>query len=632
MKFKSLKNRLMTYFFTAMLVVLLSVFIAFDFANTNNAKGMIVNALQVTVNTLDNQLTTRSRHLLEATRILSGDFAFKQAFFTRDYPTIRSAMENHQNRIGADLIMLADLEGEVIASTRALENADDQPQLRIIEEAQMLDTGHAHGMIFVSDQLYQVVAVPLLAPIPKGWFLVGFQIDQTFIEKLKNITLADISFITQLSDQKPRMYKSSLNQQYQADLLRMLDNTLATNPELLILNGNQFVTQYIPLEKSDGMQVYVFIQRSLDKALAPFKQIRHTLVLIIGFLMILAIIMINVMSRNIVRPVNHLAQTAKKIEGGDYQGEVPVTHADEIGELQQAFSLMMQGLREKDKVRNLLGKVVSEEIAEELLSSDIELGGEEKTVSILFSDIRSFTTLSEQYSPREMLAILNEYLSSMSLAIESNGGVIDKFIGDAIMALFGAPLSISDSVNKSVASALAMQQALAQLNQAFKEKNWPELSMGIGINTGTVIAGNMGSNNRLNYTVIGDGVNLASRVEGLCKYYGVGVIITQTTADGASDYLHREIDRVRVKGKQAPVSIYEPIEIKSTEEEKILSDYHKALALYRSQQWELAHRAFGLLDQCSPHSLYTLYQSRIAHFQQQSPGKNWDGTFIFETK
>ncbi|MEW6200900.1 MAG: adenylate/guanylate cyclase domain-containing protein [bacterium] len=177
---------------------------------------------------------------------------------------------------------------------------------------------------------------------------------------------------------------------------------------------------------------------------------------------------------------------------------------------------MTKELEERDRVRDLLGKVVSPEIAEELLNKKLELGGEEREVTILFTAVRNFTTLSENYPQRAVLEMLNTHLTRMRTVVEKNGGVVDKYIGDSVMAIFGAPLH-HDDADRRLKTAIEMMQMEKEINEDFKRKGLTAIEIGIGINTAVVIAGNMGSQSRMNYTVIGDGVNVASRLENLTR-------------------------------------------------------------------------------------------------------------------
>ena len=373
------------------------------------------------------------------------------------------------------------------------------------------------------------------------------------------------------------------------------------------------------------------LQRSLNEELAPYYALRNVLLAIFGGSLFLSVLGGSLLSGTVTRPVALLVEGARRIARGEYDSQVNVQQQDEIGRLADSFNDMAKGLKERDQVRNLLGKVVSPQIAEELMSKDIELGGEEVEASILFSDIRSFTSISEAMTPQQVIEMLNHYLTEMNDIIEQHSGVVDKYIGDAVMAIYGAPLAHPDSAQNAVNSALKMQRAMAQINLRFQDWGIPPLAIGIGINTGTVVAGNMGSMTRLNYTVLGDAVNLASRVEGLCKNYGSPVIITDSTRQACGDLRCLELDRVTVKGKSEPVTLFRPIvdgEIGLEE----LETYQSALNAYRACDWELATGYFTALQQQFPGELYRMYLDRLRHFASHPPAEDWDGVFVLTTK
>jgi adenylate cyclase len=279
---------------------------------------------------------------------------------------------------------------------------------------------------------------------------------------------------------------------------------------------------------------------------------------------------------------------------------------------------MVRGLIERDKVRAMLGKVVSPAIAEELLSQKIDFSGQEQEVSVLFSDIRGFTTLCEGRSPSAILQMLNTYLATVSDVIDARDGVVDKYIGDAVMALFGAPLSAPDDPQRAVETALTMINVLPGLNAQFAREGWPPLAIGVGIHTGIVVAGNIGSETRLNYTVLGDTVNLASRLEGLCKMYGVAVIVSEETMQHCSGIVFRELDLVRVKGKREAVTIYAAMGLTG---EADFAWHAEALKAYRAQRFDVALAAFSKAPQ---DAVTAMYRARCERYLAQPPGEGWD--------
>jgi adenylate cyclase len=397
----------------------------------------------------------------------------------------------------------------------------------------------------------------------------------------------------------------------------------------------------LPIQEAGEGKTLAVLQRSLEKALAPYLRLRTVMLILFGIGLFFSIISAIIIARSLSKPLEALTRTVKKITTGDYQQTKCLRRNDELGILSTAINQMSQGLQERDQVRNLLGKVVSPEIARELLSKEIELGGEERQATILFSDIRKFTQLCENREPKAILHLLNRYLSGMSDVIEQHNGVIDKYIGDAIMALFDVPVSKQDAPEQAVNAALKMVNALATLNTALLNEKALPIRIGIGIHSGDVVAGNMGSENRLNYTVIGDSVNLASRLEGLTKYFGVTIIVSEATAKKCKSLSFKELGRVQVKGKKNAITIFEPLPSTplTSVERWYLRQYDTALRHFRQQNWQEARLAFQHLktmmlelnkpeDKC----LHDLYLENIKQNEQKTLAKNWQGTLVFATK
>jgi len=265
------------------------------------------------------------------------------------------------------------------------------------------------------------------------------------------------------------------------------------------------------------------------------------------------------MARGVSRPVQDLALAADRIGRGDTSVRTDLPHRDEIGTLGRAFNRMAEGLAERDRVRDLFGRAVSPEIAAKLMRDGISIGGEEREVTVLFSDLQGFTSLSERLPPSRMVSLLNRFLDRMCGVIERHGGVVDKFMGDAIMALFGAPLADPNAADHAVAAALEMAAEMDRLNADLAAEGLPTLGFGVGINTAVVVAGTMGSARRLNYTVIGDGVNVASRVQGLTRKpeFGGPVLITaDTRAALRSPPGLVDCGEATVKGRGQPVRVF----------------------------------------------------------------------------
>ncbi len=294
--------------------------------------------------------------------------------------------------------------------------------------------------------------------------------------------------------------------------------------------------------------------------------------------------------------------------------------------------------RGKRQLTGLFGQYVPPELVDEMADDPerYSLEAVSREMTVLFSDVRGFTTISEGMNPRALSELMNEMLTPMTRVIHEHRGTIDKYMGDAIMAFWGAPVPDREHARHAVLAALRMIEKLEGVNADFKRRGWPEMRIGIGINTGTMTVGNMGSEFRMAYTVMGDAVNLGSRLEGLTKVYGVDIIVSETTKAAVPELVYRELDMVRVKGKDRPVSIYEPLgppaDI-SKEKRDELEIYRQALKYYRTQQWDLAELQFlNLAKAAARPYLYEMYAKRVAEFRRNPPGADWDGVYTHTTK
>ncbi|MDQ7075401.1 MAG: adenylate/guanylate cyclase domain-containing protein [Gammaproteobacteria bacterium] len=296
--------------------------------------------------------------------------------------------------------------------------------------------------------------------------------------------------------------------------------------------------------------------------------------------------------------------------------------------------------RSKRQLARLFGQYIPPELVNEMdqhLDDEvISLEGQSREMSVLFTDVRGFTPISEGLEPKELSQLMNAFLTPMTRTIHKHRGTIDKYMGDAIMAFWGAPLKDEQHAEHALNSAMEMIETLEEMQADFQAKGWPEIKIGVGLNTGPMSVGNMGSEFRMAYTVLGDAVNLSSRLEGLTKVYGVNIIVSDTTRHSVHGYLYRKLDHVRVKGKQQPVAIYEPLGRKEQVRPSIkseLSRYHKALRLYQRQQWDLAEREFfALTQQNSACYVYQLYLDRVIYFKTRPPEPDWDGVFTHHHK
>ena len=293
--------------------------------------------------------------------------------------------------------------------------------------------------------------------------------------------------------------------------------------------------------------------------------------------------------------------------------------------------LSFEDFTSEKRVKSTMARYMSQEVADQLLAGgESVLGGKLQKVSVLFSDVRGFTAVSEALGARETVSMLNEYFEQMVEAIFQHKGILDKYIGDAIMALFGAPFEAADDADRAVATANGMLLALDHLNVARAVKGYAPLEIGIGIATGDVIVGNIGSTRRMEYTVIGDGVNLASRLEGATKHYGVRVLISESTVAAlTTPILMREIDRLRVKGKDRAVTVFEVLGHSDTHTlpatAQCLQSWDNALSAYRARRFEAAEAAFHeVLSHHATDKPAQLYIGRCRHYAENPPPADWD--------
>jgi adenylate cyclase len=294
--------------------------------------------------------------------------------------------------------------------------------------------------------------------------------------------------------------------------------------------------------------------------------------------------------------------------------------------------------RKKKHLKSTFSKYVSPSIVDEILKDpeNIQLGGRKQRMSVFFSDVRGFTTISEKLDPQVLSSVLNEYLTPMTNIVFENKGTLDKYMGDAVMAFFGAPIFFQDHAKYACRCAIQSIVKLKEIQEQFKARNLPTIDIGIGVNTGDMSVGNMGSDTVRSYTVMGDAVNLGSRLEGINKEYGTRIIISEFTHEDVKDsFTTREVDWVRVKGKYKPVKIFELIceGAASNEKQQVLKLYNEGYRLYRERNFDDAREYFKqalVVDPIDPVS--GLYIERCEEYKQEPPPQDWDGVFIMKTK
>jgi len=350
-------------------------------------------------------------------------------------------------------------------------------------------------------------------------------------------------------------------------------------------------------------------------------------------------------SGGITRPVRLLLQSTREVEAGHLDRSIEVITADEIGQLSAAFNRMVEQLRHKERIRETFGRYIDPRVVEGLINQPklAAAEGQRRVMTIMFCDMKGFTTLSEGMTPQGLVKVMNRYLSTMSEPIHRHGGVIDKYIGDAIMAYWGPPfVEEADESQFACLAATEMIKRIGTLREEVTEllgvRVLPtECDVRIGVATGEALVGSIGSEIMMNYTVMGDTVNLAARLEAANKLYGTRSLIAEATVAKTDDAIQfREIDRLMVAGQTQPQAVFELLGRKdelTAKQDLLRTRYADGLLAYRAQRWDEARAAFhAVLEAVPTDGPSATLLSRIDHLQQHAPGADWDGSWRLENK
>ena len=326
-------------------------------------------------------------------------------------------------------------------------------------------------------------------------------------------------------------------------------------------------------------------------------------------------------------------------DGERLSANVTVLPLISVNRKKLGLMLMIEDITSEKRMKSTMARYMDPSVADKLLEAGEDLlGGQSSIATILFSDIRSFTTLTEELGAQATVSLLNEYFTVMVDCIQSQGGMLDKFIGDAIMAVFGTPLAHDDDEDRAVRAAIAMLTELRPFNLKRVAEGRKPINIGIGLNTDTIVSGNIGSPKRMDYTVIGDGVNLAARLESACKKYGARILASELTMKKLKGtYRSREVDRVVVKGKTQPVGIFEIVDYHTDESFPnlmgVLTTFKFGLKCYREGKWDDAIRAFNEAVSLNPED-YTskMYVERCEILRKSPPGPEWNGVWVMDSK
>ena len=399
---------------------------------------------------------------------------------------------------------------------------------------------------------------------------------------------------------------------------------------------------------------YFFVTEDEETFYKETKEIIIQTGYVLAGTIIFSIILLFLFTGYLTRPLRSIVATMRHvISTNDMSHKVPVEFKDEIGTLAHTFNIMTGELdkaykqikqfafksvlaeKNERKIRNIFQKYVPKDVIDTIFANPEQmLVGENRVLAILFSDIRSFTTISEGYMPDELVSVLNRYFATMVDIITSHNGVIDKYIGDAIMAFFGAPVKRDNDAIEALYAALEMQEALLEFNREQVRIGKPEFKTGIGINYGVVTVGNIGSEKKMDYTIIGDMVNLGSRLEGLSKPYKQDIIFSESVYRKAKGILPcRMIDKVVVKGKTQGESIYTAKKVLTPAEKKAWAYHNAGMKLYYKMQFKRAAKYFLAVRKLLPGDhVAGISLDRCRKYIKHNPGKDWNGLEVLTSK
>jgi len=423
--------------------------------------------------------------------------------------------------------------------------------------------------------------------VPKGipLFTIGLPLAKDLQGKISHIVIADYSLARLQKSFSANGYRTfflvdekGVTLAHQDDNQAVNRTNLKSHPIVnLALSSNEPNNQtrfYDSKKKSyfygtyvrSSLNTYIISIVPEDVILLPARKVRHGAFFFLGILISISLLGVFIFSMTITNPIEKLASLIKVVAKGNFSVSARrlIRSKDEVGDLAKAFDNMTEGLKERDKVKTLFSKFHGSSITEDLLNKQVGVGGSNKEVTIFFSDIRGFTSFSESRTPEEVVGMLNEYFAIMVKIIQQNHGIVDKFIGDAIMAVWGAPKTSSRDAQNAVRACIEMRKALAELNTKRKNIGQPPIMIGMGLHTGPAISGTIGSDDRMEYTVIGDTVNMTSRIESSTKAFGTDLLVSEATASAVEkEFAIEKAGAAEVKGKSEPLNLYKVIGYKS---------------------------------------------------------------------
>ncbi|HVE87782.1 MAG TPA: adenylate/guanylate cyclase domain-containing protein [Myxococcales bacterium] len=468
--------------------------------------------------------------------------------------------------------------------------------------------------------LYVVYATPYRrAGQIYGAVLIGKRVRPSLLKELERTARARVVLRAQ-----DEMAVSTLG-----DLAQLPREAWSGQPLPVSLDGVDYLALARTVERpGGGAMATALLLREVDADVKPivagFWQALPGVVLAA---LAISLALASVLSRRMARPMERLADAAKQVKLGDLAVEVPVESSDELGRLAASFNEMVAGLRQRDQIKGLFKRYLDPQVVEELIRHPEKAspGGERRDLTVLFSDLVGFTTISEKLGPEALVALLNDYFEAASHELAAHGATFDKFIGDAIMCFWNAPLPQEDHAARACRTAVGLLRVVEAFSTSPDGSNTGRLRCRIGINSGPCIVGNIGSKAAQDYTVVGDTVNLASRLEAGAKIYGTRSLVSETTIQAAGGVVVvRELDMLKVRGRGQPVRVYELLGLAGTPVRPEVQRFADGLGLYRARRFEEALKAFEASPNDPPSAVFA---ERCRQMVATRPPEDWAGVY-----
>ena len=554
MHFRSFRSRLVVVFLGLFALIQATGYVAVSAFVRASARHTVEDELRLASTLFARQLDVRTQQLVTATRLLSGDFALKTAVATSDHATTASVLENHRRRVDADVLMLAALDGQIVADTQgAARRGVEFPAPRLLAEA---EAGRdASDVVAIGGRLYRLAVVPVLAPEPIAWLAAGFAIDDRTAADLRRLSGLHVSFVAG-RDAGAVVHASTLGAADRATLARGVAGARARG--VLDLGGGEHLVRVEPV----GRDVVVVLQRPLAEALAPYDRMLLILLAVAAAGVVLALLGAVLVARRVSRPVLTLARGARRVAAGDFDVAVSVSQRDELGELAATFNDMVGGLRERERVRDELERTAklkrffSPQLADALSAGDESLlASHRRNITVVFCDLRGFTAFAEAADPEDVMRLLHDYHATIGPLVFAQQGTLERFTGDGLMVFFNDPVPCPDPAARAVRMAVAMRDAVAALLEDWRQRGHA-LGFGTGIAMGDATIGRIGFEGRFDYAAIGTVTNLSAR---LCQEARDGQILVSEPVYAEVESLveAKPVGPLPLRGFSRPVVVFD---------------------------------------------------------------------------